>query len=68
MDSIIKAEYEKDELVAICDRLGTLKHSSVNPMVFTEQGVSMLSSVLHQKANTPMSPVGYKIVKNKSAK
>jgi len=40
---------EKDELVAICDRLGTLKHSSVNPMVFTEQGVSMLSSVLHSE-------------------
>lgn len=38
---------EKDELVAICDRLATLKHSSVNPLAFTEQGVSMLSSVLH---------------------
>ena len=110
---------EKDELVAICDRLGMLKHSSVNPLVFTEQGVSMLSSVLHselaikinidimrafaryrallweneelkkeilklnsilnqafkflpdridalhQKANSPMNPVGYKIEKNK---
>jgi hypothetical protein len=37
---------EKDELVAICDRLANLKHSSINPLVFTEQGVSMLSSVL----------------------
>jgi hypothetical protein len=41
------AKYEKDELVAICDRLSTLKHSSINPMAFTEQGVAMLSSVLH---------------------
>ena len=40
---------EKDELVANCDRLGTLKHSSVNPMAFTEQGVSMLSSVLRSE-------------------
>jgi hypothetical protein len=38
---------EKDELVANCDRLATLKHSSVNPLAFTEQDVSMLSSVLH---------------------
>lgn len=38
---------EKDELVANCDRLSTLKHSSVNPMAFTEQGVAMLSSVLN---------------------
>jgi hypothetical protein len=38
---------EKDELVAFCDRLAKLKHSSVNPLAFTEQGVSMLSSVLH---------------------
>ena len=38
---------EKDELVAKCDQLETLKHSSVILLVFTEQGVSMLSSVLH---------------------
>lgn len=40
---------EKDELVANCDRLSNLKHSSVLPMVFTEQGVSMLSSVLRSE-------------------
>jgi hypothetical protein len=40
---------EKDELVANCDRLATLKHSSINPLVFTEQGVSMLSSVLNSE-------------------
>ncbi|MGM0568540.1 MAG: ORF6N domain-containing protein [Elusimicrobiota bacterium] len=38
---------EKDELVANCDRFKSLKHSSTNPYVFTEQGVSMLSSVLN---------------------
>jgi hypothetical protein len=40
---------EKTELVAICDRLNSLKHSSVNPLVFTEQGVAMLSSILHSE-------------------
>jgi len=40
---------EKDELVANCDRLSTLKHSSVNPLAFTEQGVAMLSSVLRSE-------------------
>ena len=40
---------EKIQLVAICDRLSFLKHSSVNPLVFTEQGVSMLSSVLRSE-------------------
>lgn len=38
---------EKDKLVANCDRFRSLKYSSVNPYVFTEQGVAMLSSVLH---------------------
>lgn len=37
---------ERDELVAICDRLETLKHSSSMPYAFTEQGVAMLSAVL----------------------
>lgn len=40
---------EKDELVANCDRLSSLKHSTVNPHVYTEQGVAMLSSVLNSK-------------------
>ena len=40
---------EKDELVAKCDRLKNMKYSSVNPYVFTEQGVYMLSSVLKSK-------------------
>ncbi|MFW6310527.1 MAG: ORF6N domain-containing protein [Prolixibacteraceae bacterium] len=40
---------EKKELVTNCDRLAALKHSSVLPMVFTEQGVAMLSSVLRSE-------------------
>jgi hypothetical protein len=38
---------EKDELVTNCDRFRPLKHSSVMPRAFTEQGVAMLSSVLN---------------------
>ena len=37
---------EKKELVTNCDRFKKLKHSSVNPYAFTEQGVAMLSAVL----------------------
>ena len=40
---------EKEQLVTNCDRLSNLKHSSVNSLVFTEQGVAMLSSVLRSK-------------------
>ncbi|MBW8050768.1 MAG: ORF6N domain-containing protein [Cytophagales bacterium] len=40
-------EKEKIELVTNCDRFKKLKHSSVNPYAFTEQGVSMLSAVLY---------------------
>jgi len=37
---------EKNELVTNCDRFKTLKHSSINPYAFTEQGVYMLATVL----------------------
>ena len=40
---------EKMKLVETTPRLVGLKYSSVNPMVFTEQGVAMLSSVLRSK-------------------
>jgi len=40
---------EKGQLVTNCDRLKNLKHSSVLPFVFTEQGVAMLSSVIRSK-------------------
>lgn len=40
---------EKQELVTNCDRFKKLKHSTVLPHVFTEQGVAMLSSVLNSE-------------------
>lgn len=46
---------EKEQLVANCDRLSNLKHSSVPPMVFTEQGVAMLSSVLRSEKAVQMN-------------
>ena len=36
---------EKEELIPHCDRFKALKHSTINPHAFTEQGVAMLSSV-----------------------
>ena len=41
------SESDKNELVANCDRFATLKHATNNPYAFTEQGVAMLSAVLH---------------------
>ena len=46
---------ETAELVTNCDRLRSLKHSSVNPYVFTEQGVAMLSTVLHSETAVEVS-------------
>ncbi|MBU0701151.1 ORF6N domain-containing protein [bacterium] len=40
---------ERLEVVAICDHLKPLKHSSQLPYAFTEQGVLMLSSVLNSE-------------------
>ncbi len=40
---------EFQELVANCDRFSSLKHSTVCPFAFTEQGVSMLASVLRSE-------------------
>ena len=45
----VLTDLEKSELVANCDRLANLKHSSVLPLVFTEQGVAMLSSILRSE-------------------
>ena len=42
-------EPETKELVTICDRFNTMKHSTVMPYVFTGQGVAMLSSVLNSE-------------------
>ncbi|MGD8306080.1 MAG: ORF6N domain-containing protein [Ignavibacteria bacterium] len=38
-----------NELITICDNLGSRKFSPVPPFAFTEQGVAMLSSVLKSK-------------------
>lgn len=46
---------ETNELVANCDRLNALKHSTVMPYVFTEQGISMLSTVLHSQTAIAVS-------------
>ena len=46
---------ETDEVIANCDRFKTLKHSSFYPYAFTEQGVAMLSSVLHSDTAVDIS-------------
>lgn len=46
---------EKNELVTICDRFNMLKHSSSMPYAFTEQGISMLSTVLHSQTAIEVS-------------
>jgi hypothetical protein len=46
---------ERNELVTNCDRLKKLKHSSVLPYAFTEQGVAMLSAVLNSKTAIQVS-------------
>ncbi len=46
---------EKKELVTNCDRFQNLKHSTSLPYVFTEQGVSMLSTVLHSETAVSVS-------------
>ncbi|MGZ3883504.1 MAG: ORF6N domain-containing protein [Bacteroidia bacterium] len=40
---------EKEQMILLAPRLANLKYSYINPMVFTEQGVAMLSSVLSSK-------------------
>jgi hypothetical protein len=46
---------EKDELVAKCDRLAALKHSSSAPYAFTEHGTVMLASVLKSRRAVEVS-------------
>ena len=47
-------QVELFELVTICDRFNSMKHSSILPYAFTEQGIAMLSAVLR-------SPIAIKI-------
>jgi len=42
-------EKEKNELVANCDRFDKMKHSTVTPYAFTEEGIYMLATVLNSK-------------------
>jgi phage regulator Rha-like protein len=46
---------ERDELVTICHRLSSLKHSSAMPLAFTEHGVAMLATILNSKRAVKMS-------------
>lgn len=43
------SEKEKEQVVTNCDHLARLKYSAALPYAFTEQGVAMLSSVLHSR-------------------
>jgi hypothetical protein len=47
--------HEKQELVANCDRLSSLKHSSAPPLVFTEYGISMLATLIKGEFAATMS-------------
>jgi 3-dehydroquinate dehydratase len=49
------SDNETTELVANCDRFKNLKHSSINPHAFTEQGVAMLSAVLRSSTAIKVS-------------
>lgn len=46
---------EKIELVTICHRFKTMKHSTSLPYVFTEHGVAMLASVLNSERAVKIS-------------
>ena len=46
---------EKEELVAICDRLKSLKHSTSFPFAFTEHGIAMAATLLRTEIATKMS-------------
>ena len=48
-------KHEKEELVANCDRLSSLKHSAVSPLVFTEYGISMLATLIKGEFAAAMS-------------
>ena len=46
---------ETSQLVAFCDRFKALKHSTVNPFAYTEQGVAMLATVLKSEIAVKVS-------------
>ena len=47
--SSITTHTDISEVVANCDHLSTLRFSPTMPFAFSEQGVAMLSSVLHSE-------------------
>ncbi len=46
---------EKKLLVANCDRFESLKHSSVNPVAFTEYGVAMIATLVNSEIAAQIS-------------
>ena len=46
---------EKEELVAICDRLKSLRHSTSFPFAFTEHGIAMVATILRTEIAAIMS-------------
>jgi hypothetical protein len=50
---------ERLQLVTICHRFQSMKHSSVCPFAFTEHGVAMLACVLNSKQAIEMSVKKY---------
>ena len=46
---------EKNQLVANCDRFESLKHSSVNPVAFTEYGVAMIATLVNSEIAAQIS-------------
>jgi hypothetical protein len=46
---------EKEELVAICDRLKSLRHSTSFPFAFTEHGIAMVATILRTQIAAKMS-------------
>ena len=48
-------DIEKDEVVANCDHLNTLRFSYQNPRAFTEYGIAMLSAILRSERAVAMS-------------
>ena len=53
--TFVLTKHETLELVTICDRLKTLRHTTSLPHVFTEQGVAMLSTVVRSETAIKVS-------------
>ena len=49
------SQQEKDELVANCDRLKSIRHSTSFPFAFTEHGIAMVATILRTEIAAKMS-------------